>query len=56
VALVGGGIADVPGVRANMVEALAESDVEVLQSADSHTTIWVLEKKRPDGRGSSIPA
>lgn len=45
VALVGGGIADVPGVMANMVEALAESDVEVLQSADSHTTIWVLVKK-----------
>lgn len=45
VALVGGGIADVPGVMANMVEALAENGVEVLQSADSHTTIWVLVKK-----------
>jgi len=45
VALVGGGIADVPGVMANMVEALAESGIEVLQSADSHTTIWVLVKK-----------
>lgn len=45
IALVGGGIADVPGVMANMVEALAESGVEILQSADSHTTIWVLVKK-----------
>jgi len=45
VALVGGGIADVPGVMANLVEALAESEVEVLQSADSHTTIWVLVRK-----------
>lgn len=45
VALVGGGIADVPGVMANMVEALAESGVEILQSADSHTTIWVLVEK-----------
>lgn len=45
VALVGGGIADVPGVMANMVEALAEGGVEILQSADSHTTIWVLVKK-----------
>lgn len=45
VALVGGGIADVPGVMANMVEALAESKVEILQSADSHTTIWVLVRK-----------
>jgi len=45
VALVGGGIADVPGVMADMVEALAESGVEILQSADSHTTIWVLVTK-----------
>lgn len=45
VALVGGGIADVPGVMANMVEALSESGVKILQSADSHTTIWVLVKK-----------
>lgn len=45
VALVGGGIADVPGVMANMAEALADNGVEVLQSADSHTTIWVLVKK-----------
>jgi len=45
VALVGGGIADLPGVMANLVEALAESDVEILQSADSHTTIWVLVRK-----------
>ncbi|NLP43873.1 MAG: aspartate kinase [Peptococcaceae bacterium] len=45
IALVGGGIADVPGVMANMVEALAESGVEILQSADSHTTIWVLVTK-----------
>ena len=45
VALVGGGIADVPGVMANLVEALADNDVEILQSADSHTTIWVLVRK-----------
>lgn len=45
VALVGGGIADVPGVMANLAEALAENDVEILQSADSHTTIWVLVRK-----------
>jgi len=45
IALVGGGIADVPGVMANMAEALAESGIEILQSADSHTTIWVLVRK-----------
>lgn len=45
IALVGGGIADMPGVMANMAEALSESGIEILQSADSHTTIWVLVKK-----------
>jgi aspartate kinase len=45
VALVGGGIADVPGVMADLVEALADAGIEILQSADSHTTIWVLVKK-----------
>lgn len=45
IALVGGGIADLPGVMADIVEALAEAGVQILQSADSHTTIWVLVQK-----------
>lgn len=42
VAVVGAGIAGVPGVMATIMEALTEEDIRVLQSADSHTTIWVL--------------
>lgn len=42
VAAVGAGIAGVPGVMAQIVEAISEEGVEILQSADSHTTIWVL--------------
>jgi aspartate kinase len=42
VSVVGAGIAGVPGVMAQILEALTEEDVTVLQSADSHTTIWVL--------------
>ncbi|BCJ85322.1 aspartate kinase [Effusibacillus dendaii] len=42
VSAVGAGIAGVPGVMAAIMEALAEESVEVLQSADSHTTIWCL--------------
>ncbi|WP_028776136.1 aspartate kinase [Shimazuella kribbensis] len=42
VSVVGAGIAGVPGVMAKILEALTEEDVKVLQSADSHTTIWVL--------------
>jgi aspartate kinase len=42
VSVVGAGIAGVPGVMAKIVEALVEEDITILQSADSHTTIWVL--------------
>jgi len=42
VSTVGAGIAGVPGVMANIVEALTQEEIPILQSADSHTTIWVL--------------
>lgn len=45
VSIVGAGIAGVPGVMADMVEALSDAAVTILQSADSHTTIWVLVHK-----------
>lgn len=42
VSTVGAGIAGVPGVMAKIVEALTQEEIPILQSADSHTTIWVL--------------
>lgn len=42
VSVVGAGMAGVPGVMAQIVEALTNEDIQILQSADSHTTIWVL--------------
>lgn len=42
VSAVGAGMTGVPGVTAKIVEALAEENIQILQSADSHTTIWVL--------------
>lgn len=42
VSLVGGGISGVPGVMSKIVEALTQHEIQILQSADSHTTIWVL--------------
>ncbi|MHB1654684.1 MAG: aspartate kinase [Desulfitobacteriaceae bacterium] len=45
VSIVGAGIAGVPGVMAKMAEALSDARVEILQSADSHATIWVLVHK-----------
>jgi aspartate kinase len=42
VSVIGAGMTGVPGVMAQIVEALTEQDIQILQSADSHTTIWVL--------------
>ncbi|KRW91616.1 aspartate kinase [Alicyclobacillus tengchongensis] len=42
VSAVGAGMMGVPGVMARIVDALASSGIDILQSADSHTTIWVL--------------
>lgn len=42
VSIVGGGMNGVPGIMATIVEALTDQDIQILQSADSNTTIWVL--------------
>ncbi len=42
ISVIGGGMNGVPGIMARIVEALTEQDIEILQSADSNTTIWVL--------------
>ncbi len=44
VAAVGAAMTGVPGVIANIVESLAKEDIQILQSNDSYTTIWVLVK------------
>ncbi|GAB6988971.1 aspartate kinase [Paenibacillus pini] len=45
VSVIGGGINGVPGIMAKIVESLSEQHIQILQSADSNTTIWVLVKK-----------
>ncbi|HEY8342897.1 MAG TPA: aspartate kinase [Calditerricola sp.] len=45
VSAIGAGMAGVPGVMAMITEALTEEDIPILQSADSHTTIWVLVRQ-----------
>lgn len=44
VSVVGANMAGVPGVMSQVMDALCEEKIEVYQSADSHTTIWVLIK------------
>ncbi|MEI5906232.1 aspartate kinase [Bacillus spongiae] len=46
VSVVGAGMTGVPGITFTIVTALAEKGIRILQSADSHSTIWVLVKDK----------
>lgn len=46
VSVIGAGMAGIPGVMAKIVEALVSEDIQILQTADSHTTIWALVHRR----------
>lgn len=45
VSIVGAGMRGIPGVMASFAEALAEKNIGILQTVDSHTSISVLVKK-----------
>jgi aspartate kinase len=45
VSVVGAGMAGIPGVTSKIVSALSERGIRILQSADSHSTIWILVKQ-----------
>lgn len=45
VSAVGAGMAGVPGVMASIMEALVTENIKILQTADSHSTIWCLVKQ-----------
>ncbi|ELK44473.1 UNVERIFIED_CONTAM: aspartate kinase [Halobacillus marinus] len=45
VSAVGAGITGIPGVTAQIVQSLTDQGIPILQSADSHTTIWVLVRE-----------
>lgn len=42
IALIGSGMRGVPGVIARILKVLFKENIKVLQTADSHTTIWCL--------------
>lgn len=42
VSVVGSGMKGTPGVMARIIKSLNENNIEVLQTADSHMTIWCL--------------
>ncbi|NLC63549.1 MAG: ACT domain-containing protein, partial [Thermoanaerobacterales bacterium] len=45
VSIVGANIMGVPGVMAKIMEALVKENVQILQTADSYTSIWCLVKQ-----------
>lgn len=42
IAVIGSGMRGIPGVMAKILKALTRENIEVLQTADSHMTIWCL--------------
>jgi len=46
ISVVGGGMNEVPGVMAKIVETLTSQDIAILQSTDSHSSIRVLVRER----------
>lgn len=42
VAVIGSRMKGIPGVMAKIIKALSDNNIEVLQTADSHMTIWCL--------------
>lgn len=44
VSIVGANMSGVPGVMSQIIEALSSHSIQIYQSADSHTTIWILVK------------
>ncbi|MEG0372060.1 MAG: aspartate kinase, partial [Clostridium sp.] len=44
VSIIGSGMKGIPGVMSKILTALNKNDIQVLQTADSHMTIWCLVK------------
>lgn len=42
IAVIGSGMRGIPGVMAKILEALEREEISVLQTSDSHSTIWCL--------------
>lgn len=42
IAIIGSGMRGIPGIMAKIFKAITKENIRILQSADSHTTIWVL--------------
>lgn len=50
IAIIGSRMRGLPGVMAKILRVLTKSNIEVLQTADSHTTIWCLVESKNSER------
>lgn len=50
ISTIGDGIRGVPGVMARIIRALKRNNIKILQTSDSHTTIWCLVKNEDTPR------
>ncbi|MBA5850449.1 aspartate kinase [Clostridium sp. cel8] len=54
IAVIGSGMRGIPGVMAKILKALSRENVQVLQTADSHTTIWCLVKSSVSDKAINV--
>lgn len=54
VSLIGNGMKGIPGIMAKILNSLDENNIEVLQTADSHMTIWCLIKNDDTNKAINI--
>lgn len=50
IAIIGSRMRGIPGVMAKILRTLVKANIEVLQTADSHTTIWCLVENKDTER------
>ena len=54
IAIVGAGMTGVPGIMAKVINTLSENNIDVLQTADSHMTIWCLIHSEKIGEATNL--
>jgi aspartate kinase len=54
IAIIGNGMRGIPGVMAMILKVLGQNNIRVLQTADSHTTIWCLVKNEDTTKAINV--
>lgn len=54
VAVIGSRMKGIPGVMAKIIKALSDNNIEVLQTADSHMTIWCLVRSKNEKEAINV--